>query len=169
MKYRYMGVAALLGVLPSTARAQAAVPAGPTKEYVCELLTKAEVEKEIGRKVYSDPEGMLLAGGAVCDFDGGEAQVMLFTGPKAEASWEGMLKRFGHENAKRTAVPGLGAPAYVIYPPPRNQYQETVAMIVVQSGKGLVVVSSAVKKGEPAEKALGPTTALVKLVLPRLK
>jgi hypothetical protein len=36
---------------------------------------------------------------------------MLFHGPKGEANWEAMLKGFGHANAKRTPVPGLGAPA----------------------------------------------------------
>ena len=149
--------------------AQGAVPAGPTPEYMCGLLTKAQVEKEIGRKLFGEQEGMRIGGGAVCDFDGGEAQVMLFTGANSEANWEGMLKRFGHEKAKRTPVPGLGAPAYVIYPPPKNQYQETVAMVVVRIGKGTLIVSSSVNKGEPAEKALAPTIALTRLVLPKLK
>lgn len=80
-----------------------------------------------------------------------------------------MLKRFGHENVKRTSVPDLGAPAFVIYPPPKNKYQETVAMVVVSTGQGTLVVSSSVKEGDPAGKALGPTVALVKLVLPKLK
>ncbi|HJR34888.1 MAG TPA: hypothetical protein VJ817_08080 [Gemmatimonadales bacterium] len=153
----------------SPAIAQGAAPAGPTPESMCGLLTKAQVEKEIGRKLYSGPEGMRIGGGVVCDFDGGEAQVMLFTGTNSEANWEGMLKRFGHEKAKRTPVPGLGAPAYVIYPPPKNQYQETVAMLVVTIGQGTLIVSSSVNKGEPAEKALAPTIALTRLVLPKLK
>ena len=163
-----LGAFALAWIAPS-ASAQGAAPAGPTPEYMCGLLTKAQVEKEIGRKLYNDPEGMRLGGGAVCDFDGGEAQVMLFTGPGADANWEGMLKRFGHAGIKRTPVPGLGGPAYVIYPPPRNQYQETVAMVVVKVAQGTLIVSSSVNKGEPAEKALAPTIALTRLVLPRLK
>lgn len=167
MRYRYMAAALLVAAVPFTARAQGASPS-PTNEFMCGLLTKAQVEKEIGRKLFGDPEGMQLGGGALCDFDGGEAQVMLFTGPKADANWQGMLQRFGHDKTTRTPVPGLGPTAYVIYPPPKNQYQETVAMIVVKVPRGTLVVSSSVKKGEPAEKALGPTTALVKLVLPKL-
>lgn len=120
------------------------------------------------RALYSDADGMRTRGGAVCDFDGGEAQVMLFSGPDSEKHWEAMLKNFGHEKAPRTAVPGLGAPAYVIYPPPKNQYQDVVAMVVVRTGPHTLVVSSAVVKGKPAETAL-PTVALVKLVLPKLK
>jgi hypothetical protein len=113
---------------------------------------------------------MLLGGGALCNWGGGEAQVILFTGPKSEANWESMIARFGHGNAKRTPVPGLGAPAYVIYPPPKNEYQETVAMVVVKTGSGTLIVSSAVqKKGDPAEKALEPTVALTKLVMAKLK
>jgi len=149
--------------------AQGAAPAGPTPEYMCGLLTKAQVEKEIGRKLFGEQEGMRIGGGAVCDFDGGEAQVMLFTGANSQANWEGMLKRFGHENTTRTPVPGLGAPAYVIYPPPKNQYQETVAMVVVTIGQGTLIVSSSVNKGEPPENALAPTIALTRLVLPKLK
>ena len=164
MRYTLLAV-----FIPAIAGAQGTAPAGPTPEFMCGLLTKAQVEKEIGRKLYGETSGMRLGGGAVCDFDGGEAQVMLFTGPKAAANWEAMLKRFGHQNVKRTPVPGLGAPAYVIYPPPKNKYQETVAMVVVSTGQGTLVVSSSVKEGDPAEKALGPTVAMVKLVLPKLK
>lgn len=163
---RYILLAVLI---PSIAGAQGATPTGPTPEFMCGLLTKAQVEKEIGRKLFGETNGMRLGGGAVCDFDGGEAQVMLFTGPKSEASWEAMIKRFGYENAKRTPVPDLGAPAYVIYPPPKNKYQPTVAMVVVATGQGTLVVSSSVKEAQPAEKALAPTVALAKLVLPKLK
>jgi hypothetical protein len=160
--------ASALALLGSTASAQGGPPAGPTKEYICSLLTQAQVEKVLGRKIY-ETGGTLIAGGAVCDFDGDEAQVMLFNGAKGEANWDALLKRFGHANAKRTPVPGLGAPAYVIYPPPKNEYQATVAMVVVKTAPGTLVVSSSVKKGEPAEKALEPTVELVKIVLTKLR
>lgn len=157
-------LAALVFLVPS-----AGAQAGLTPEFVCGLVTKAQVEKELGRKLYSDAEGMRIGGGAVCDFDGGEAQVMLFSGPASEQSWEAMLKSFGYEKTPRTPVPGLGAPAYVIYPPPKNQYQDVVAMVVLRTGPHTLVVSSAVVKGQPAQTALAPTVALVKLVLPKLK
>ena len=168
---RYSGTTALAAAvlaLPASA-ASAQGTASPTVAYMCGLLTKAQVEKVINRKLYSEGEGVLLASGAVCDWGAGEAQVMLFTGPKADANWEAMLERFGHKGIKRTPVPGLGAPAYVVYPPPKNEYQETVAMVVLKTAPGTLVVSSAVNKGEPAQKALGPTIELVKLVLPKLK
>ena len=154
-------------LVPSLVGAQGA--AAPTIEYVCGLVTKAQVEKEIGRKLYDEGEGMVLASGALCNWGGGEAQILLFTGPKSEANWESMIKQFGHGNAKRTPVPGLGGPAYVIYPPPKNEYQETVAMVVVKVAQGTLIVSTSVKKGDPAEKALAPTVSLTKLVLPKLK
>lgn len=170
MRYALTAILAASGLalLAPPAAAQGPAPAVPTAEYICSLLTKAQVEKEIGRKLFSQPTGMQLGGGAACDFDGGEAGVMLFTGPKADANWEAMVKRFGQEGLKRTPVPGLGAPAYVIYPPPKNKYQETVAMVVVKSGQNTLVVLSAVNDGEPAQKALAPTVALAKLVLPKL-
>jgi hypothetical protein len=159
-----------LALLAPSATAQGAAPAGPTPEYVCGLLTKAQVEKVLGRKIFEQGEGMRLKGGAVCDFDGDEAQVMYFTAPNADANWEGLLKSFGQDKNKRTPLPGLGAPAYVIYPPTRNEYQAVVAMVVVKAGQNTLVVSSSVKKkGDPAETALAPTIELVKLVLPKLK
>ena len=166
MTQRYLIASALLlGIAPS-----AFAQGGPTPASVCALLSKAEVEKELGRQIFQKGDGMSLGkNGAVCDFDGDEAQVMVFADPGAEASWEGMLKSFGQDKNKRTPVPGLGSSAYVIYPPPRNEYQATVSMLVVRSGKNLVVVSTAAAKGKPAESALAPTIALTKLVLPRLK
>ena len=171
MRYGITGVLAASGLafLAPSAVAQGAAPAGPTPEYVCGLLTKPEVEKVLGRKIYQPGEGMRLKGGAVCDFDGGEAQVMYFTAPNADANWAGLLKSFGHDKDKRHPVPGLSA-AYVIYPPTKNQYQSVVAMVVVKVGQNTLVVSSSVKKdGDPAETALAPTIELVKLVLPKLK
>ena len=171
MTARYLIAAALLLSLPDFGNAQGAAVVGLTPDAVCALLSKAEAEKAIGRKIYEQGEGKMQLGknGAVCDFDGDEAQIIVYTDPGAEASWEGMLKSFKQDKNKRTPLPGLGSAAYVIYPPPRNEYQATVAMVVVRSGKYLVVLSSAAAKGKPAESALAPTVAMAKLVLPRIK
>ena len=165
MSCRYLIATGVFLTAASVASAQ-----GPTPKSVCDLLSKAEVEKTLKREIYMKGDGMSLGkNGAVCDFDGDEAQVMVFTDPGAEANWEGMLKSFKQDKNKRTPVPGLGSAAYVIYPPARNEYQATVAMVVTRSGKNLIVVSSAAAKGKPAESALEPTIALTKLVLPRIK
>lgn len=166
MTHRYLiGTALLLGTAP-LASAQGA----PTSASVCALLSKPEVEKELGRKIFQKGEGMSLGkNGAVCDFDGDEAQVMVFTDPGADANWEGMLKSFKQDKNKRTPVPGLGSSAYVIYPPPTNEYQATVAMLVIRAGKNLVVLSTAAAKGKPADSALPSAIALAKLVLSRIK
>lgn len=166
MSHRYLIASALLLGAAPVVFAQG----GPSPASVCALLSKTEVEKELGREIFQKGDGMSLGkNGAACDFDGDEAQVMVFTDPGAEASWDGMLKSFKQDKNKRTPVPGLGAAAYVIFPPPRNEYQATVAMVVVRVGKNLVVVSSAAEKGKPAQSALAPTIALTKLVLPRIK
>jgi hypothetical protein len=166
MPHRYLIASALLLAAVSVASAQGA----PTPASVCALLSKPEVEKELGRKIYQKGDGMSLGkNGAACDFDGDEAQVMVFADPGAEANWEGMLKSFQQDKNRRTPVPGLGSSAYVIYPPPRNEYQATVAMLVVRAGKNLVVVSPAAAKGKPAESALPSAIALTKLVLPRIE
>jgi len=166
MTKRYRIAIGVLLAVPGMAVAQG----NPTPASVCALLSQPEVEKELGRKIFQKGDGMSLGkNGAVCDFDGDEAQVMVFADPGADANWEGMLKSFQQDKNKRTTVPGLGSSAYVIYPPPRNEYQATVAMVVVRSGRHLVVVSTAAAKGKPAESALAPTIALTKLVLSRIK
>ena len=166
MTNRYLTAIGLLAGVYGNVAAQTS----PTPASVCALLSTTEVEKELGRKIFQKGDGMSLGkNGAVCDFDGDEAQVMVFADPGAESTWEGMLKSFKQDQNKRTQVPGLGSSAYVIYPPPRNEYQATVAMLVVRSGKNLVVVSTAAAKGKPAESALAPTIALTKLVLARIK
>lgn len=60
--------AAALALLVPSASARAAPQAGPTPEFVCGLVTKTEVEKEIGRELSSDPDAMRMGGAAVCDF-----------------------------------------------------------------------------------------------------
>ena len=155
-------------LMPTVGLAQGAKPVTP--QFMCGLVTKAQIEKLIGQKLYDEGEGMDLGGGgALCNWGGGDAQIMLFTGPKSETNWEGMLKSFKQEKTPRHPVPGLGGPAYVIYPPTKNEYQSVVAMVVVKMGQNTLVVSTAVKKGEPAEKALGPTVELAKLVMPKVK
>lgn len=163
----FMSVVAIGLLVPAAGVAQGAKPVTP--QFICGLVTKAQIEKLIGQKLYDEGEPADMGGAKLCNWDGGEAQIMFFTGPGSEAKWEGMLRSFKQDKTPRHPVPGLGGPAYVIYPPTRNQYQSVVAMVVVKMGQNTLVVSTAVKKGEPAEKALGPTVELTRLVMPKLQ
>ena len=170
MRFRFAAAVAGSSLLlfASAGVAQGAGGAGLTPATVC-LLTRAEVEKEIGRKLSADPDGMPLAfRGAMCEYFNG-TDIIYFSGPKAEANWEGMMKELNFDVSKRTPVPGLGAPAFVVYPPSRIPQQGPLATVVVKKGPHLLAVSHRVALGKPAEAALERTLALVRIALPRLK
>lgn len=159
--------AASLVILAPAVRAQGAKL---TPASICGLLTKAQVEKEIGRALQTDPEGMPLAfGGALCEYDGNKAQVIFFPGPNAETKWEGMAKELKQDISKRQPVPGLGVAAYVVLPPPRNPHERLAAIVVLKTGTNVLIVSSTVDSKKPHQDALAPTLALTRLALAKLK
>jgi hypothetical protein len=77
--------------LPSAAAQDDAV-AGAVD--ACSLLANADVERITGSRLYGDPEPTTLGGGSACTYDGGSAQVILFSGERFDAFVAG----FGHGN-----------------------------------------------------------------------
>jgi hypothetical protein len=169
MRYRLTAAVALAPLL-TLATAVSAQGAGKlTPATICGLLTKAQVEKETGITLQTEPEGMPLAfGGATCDYDGNKAQVIFFPGPNAEAKWEGMMKEFKQDISKRQPVPGLGSSAYAVLPPPKHQHERLAAMVVVKTGANLVIVSSTVSSKTPHQNALAPSLALARQALAKI-
>ena len=158
---------------PAGAQPRAGAPggdAGAGTVGACSLLTKAEVERAAGRRFHDDPEPMGLAGGgSVCAYGTGKAQIILFSGERSGERLDALIKNFGHENAQRHPVPGIGDGAYVIYPRPRNQYEDRVAFIVVRAGRHALGISLAADGSKPAEAAQPDLVELAKAVVAKLR
>jgi hypothetical protein len=137
----------------------------------CALLTKPEIAEIVGRPVYSDPDQTSLAGGAgsSCTYDGGEAQIIVFSGPKSQELWNDLAKRYGRDKETKHPVPAAGEGAYVIYPKPRNEYEDTIGMLVVSSGNNTLGISIAAAKGEAVEAVQPKLVRLTKAVVARLR
>lgn len=114
----------------------------------CALLTSAEAVKHIarGQPTYNQaPEAVALVGGAVCDYPFG-GQIGLWTPPNAEQSLESFLKSW-KVTAKRFPVAGVGDKAWIMFPPPENEYKDRPAYLVAHVGPKVVTVALFARKG----------------------
>ena len=133
---------------PSSAAAAAANRSSPD---ACSLLTDAEVEKLVvrGRPTYGIKqrgEAVRLADGSACEYPIG-AQVVLFSGPKSQTDFEAFLRNFKKDKERRHPVSGVGDRAYIMFPTPRDEYEDRLAYLVTSVGQHTVAVSMAAKKG----------------------
>ena len=137
----------------------------------CSLMTNTEIEQLTGRHFYSDPEPTSLAGGAgsACTYGTGKAQIVLFSGPKSRELWNAHLKNYGKDKEAKHPVPAAGDGAYVIYPKPRDEYEDTIGLLVVTSGPHTLGISLAAPKGEPAESVQPKLVTLSKAVVAKLR
>jgi hypothetical protein len=137
----------------------------------CSLATNAEIEKLTGRRLYSDPEPTSLAGGAgsACAYGTGKAQIVLFSGPRSQELWNGYLKTFGKDKEARHPTPAAGDGAYIIYPKPRDKYEDTIGLLVVSAGSHTLGISLAAETGQPAESVQPGLVALANAVVAKLR
>ena len=131
----------------------------------CQLLPRADVERVTGQKSLTTPEA--ISGGSGCGYD--NAQVLIYTGDKAEANWEATMKNFGRDKAQRLPVTGVGEKAYSFYPKPRDQYEDANAFVVVKQGKYVVAMSVAAPAGKTPQAVEPQALELAKIVLAKLK
>jgi len=132
----------------------------------CALLTSTEAVKHIarGQPTYNQaPEAVALAGGAVCDYPFG-GQVGLWNPPDAEQSLERFLKSW-KVTAKRFPVAGVGDKAWIMFPPPEDEYKDRPAYLVTSVGPKVVTVALFARKGA----ADGPMGAVCRGDQSRLK
>jgi hypothetical protein len=136
----------------------------------CSLMTKAEMEEFTGHQ-YTDPDQTPVTGGAgsVCTYDGGEAQIVVFSGPKSRELWDNYVKIWGHENDERHPVPEAGDGAYITYPKPRDKYEDTIGLIVVNTGPHTLGISLAAKEGQSAESVRPKLVSLTKTVVAKVR
>ena len=157
----------LAGLLASAAWSTS----GAQAPSACSLMTNAEIEKLTGRRFYSDPEPTSLASGAgsACTYGTGKAQIVLFSGPKPQELWNNYLKNFGKDKEAKHPVPAAGDGAYIMYPKPRDEYEDTIGLLVVHAGPHTLGISLAAAKGEPAESVQPKLVALAKAVVAKLR
>ena len=131
----------------------------------CQLLPGAEVVRVTGQKSLTPPEP--IGNGYGCGYD--NAQLLIYTGDKAEANWEGTMKNFGHDKAQRLPLSGVGEKAYSFYPKPRDQYEDSNAFVVVKQGKYVIAMSVAAPKGKTPQATQPQALELAKIALAKLK
>lgn len=141
-----LALAALAAAWSSAAAQSSGGAAAATGVHACSLLTDAEVERLInrGRRAFGEPEVVSLLGGAgtACEYPVG-AQVVLFSGPTSQRDLETLLQRFKKDKEIRHPVTGVGDRAYIIFPTPRDKYEDRVAYLVTFVGRHTVAVSMA--------------------------
>ena len=122
---------------------------GSAQSNPCALLTSAEAIKHIarGKKTYGEtPDAVQLSGGAVCDYGFG-GQIGVWNPPNASDNFERFLKSFRVDKQARNPVPGVGDRAWIMYPPPENEYKDRPAYLVTYVGQKVVTVALFAKKG----------------------
>lgn len=133
----------------------------------CALLTDDEIVKISGHRSYTKPEGTKLTnGGSACDYSGGN--VTLFSGPKADESYEALLKNFKKGETPRVPVAGIGDRAYFMAPKPRDEYEGRYQILVVKKGAHTVAIALEAQKNESTESLQPKVMALAKIALARL-
>jgi len=136
-------------------------------EHVCTILTKEEVARYItrGRGDDENPDEM----DGLCDYGAAWAQVLVYSGPDAEARFDRLLQRFKQDKETRHPMASLGSDGWVIYPHPDNEYQPVGAFTHARVGSYVVSVFIDADKGKPAESAKDNAEAVTKIVLARLR
>lgn len=151
--------------------AQAAAAAGksPSAETIqaCSLMTKADIEKLTGQRLFGEPQATALYGGSACGW--GSTQIVLFSGENSEERYNALLKNFGKDTEQKHPVSGVGDRAYMMFPKPRNQYEDTIALLVITSGQHTMGISVAAEKGQSGESVQPTVMALAKTVVEKLR
>ena len=135
----------------------------------CSLLGQAEVRAIPGRRLYDATEPMALDGGAACTYGSGIAQLLLFIGDGSAARLDALIGRFGAGSSARQPVAALGSGAYVVYPEPRDQYEDTIGLLVLPVGEDTIGVTLAAEAGQPADSVLPGLVAIAEAAAAKLR
>lgn len=132
---------------------------------VCSLLSNAEIQKATGIPLSEEPYEMATA----CEYDTGTLLIRVFSGAKSQENVARTLEAYGKQNVKRTAVAGLGRGAYVMFPAPRNDYEDALAVVVTPAGSHMLMITLAAPEGRTAQSMQPALVALTKTVMGRVQ
>ena len=149
------------------AQSPAAKPSGALQ--VCSLLTDAEVDQLVARGGdASEKHEMHIGGGTSCTYGIGRGQIIVYSGPNAEASLNGLLKSFHIDTVTKHPVSGVGESAYVIYPKPRDEYEVRAGLLATKYRQYVLGISLEPDKDKPSESVQPGLIALTKVVMQKL-
>lgn len=160
---RMLVMASVLLVLPAQAAHAQSAPA--PRMNVCSLLTNAEIQKATGIMIHEDPYEMATA----CEYDSGTVLIRVYSGAKRQENVTRTLEAYNKQNVKKTAVGGLGRGAYVMFPPPRDKYEDALAVVVTPAGSHMLMITLAAPDGRTAESMQPALVALTKTVMGRVQ
>jgi hypothetical protein len=153
----------------STLGAQAPATKAPAALQVCSLLTDAEINKLVARGgSASEKNETPLGGGSSCTYGIGRGQIIVFSGPKAEANFNDLLKGFHKDTVAKQPVTGVSEGAYVIYPKPRDEYEVRVGLLATKYRQYMLGISLEPDRGKPSESVQPDLIALTKVVMQKL-
>lgn len=134
----------------------------------CPLLTNAEISKVTGRndpwELNDDPYDM----GSACDW-GGVVTLRIFSDPKPEDQVNWTLKNYKKDNETKTPISGFGAGAYIMFPTPRDKYEDDAALLVGRAGRRMFMISLTAPSGKTAQSLQPQLVKLAETVARRLK
>jgi hypothetical protein len=155
---------------PLAGQSPAGDGAEPGSPDVCAIVTHDEV-KQLSEdpmvKFWTEPEATMVAGGAVCDYSGG--QIRLYSGSQSEANWNHALEVWNQDGQPRTPISGIGDRAYLMYNKPRSKYEGRYAVVAATVGRHTVTVALEANGEEPVEQVRPRVEALARLVVSKLR
>jgi hypothetical protein len=160
---RMLVVASALLVLPAQMAHAQGVPAPRMK--VCSLLTNAEIQKATGIATSEDPYELASA----CEYESGTVLVRVYSGAKQQENVTRTLETYNVQNTKKTPVAGLGRGAYVMFPAPRNDYEDALAVVVTPAGSHMLMITLAAPEGRTAQSMQPALVSLTKTVMGRVQ
>jgi hypothetical protein len=160
-------LAALAGAPSRSLGAQA--PAKQAGIQVCSLLTAAEEKQLIARGNHdTDKEETQLAGGSSCTYGAARGQIIVYSGPKADANMNNLLKAFHQDTTPKQPISGVVSGAYVIYPKPRDEYESRTGLLVAKVRQYVLGISLEPDDGKPSNSVEPALIALTKVVMQKL-
>ena len=158
-----------VGATAATLGAQSPVAKPPSALQVCSLLTNAEIQQLVARGGYASEKNETPLGvGSSCTYGIGRGQIIVYSGPQAEANFNELLKSFHKDTVTKHAVSGVGEGAYVIYPKPRDEYEVRVGLLATKYRQYMLGISLEPDKGKPSESVQPDLVALAKVVMQKL-
>jgi hypothetical protein len=133
----------------------------------CSLLTNAEIREVTGRdkpyELNEDPYDQ----NSLCDYSG-IVTIRVFAGEKGQAAIDGLLKNY-QVNDGRMPISGFGDGAFLMYPTPRDQYADTVALLVGRAGATMFMITLSAPGDDTAESVKPALLELARTVMARLQ
>jgi hypothetical protein len=158
-----LGFISALGAQALHAQAPAGNAASSLR--ACSLLTNADIAKATGRPLNEDPYDMAR----LCEFGSGRAILRVFSGPKPADQVDATLRNYQKDNDTKHPVSGLGSGAYVMFPTPRDEYEDTLVLVVAPAGKHMLMLTLAAEEGESAQSLQPAVITLMKSAQSRIR